>query len=56
MNTIKKNTEILVEAYEEIGLGINARKSKPYIHVVSPECSAQSKHKASYKTLNSLAT
>jgi hypothetical protein len=42
IDTIKKNTQTLIDASKEIGLEINTEKNK-YIYVVSsPKCRAKS--------------
>jgi hypothetical protein len=43
MNTIKKNTGTLTDASNEVGLEVNAEKTKyVYITVSSPECRTES--------------
>jgi hypothetical protein len=43
INTIKKSTENLIDAFKEVGLEVNAEKTKyTYIAVSSPECRAKS--------------
>jgi hypothetical protein len=38
IDTIKKNTETLIDASEEVGLEINVEKSKYMLPSQSPEC------------------
>jgi hypothetical protein len=42
INTIKKNTESVIDASEEVGLGSKHRENEVYIDVMSPECRAKS--------------
>jgi hypothetical protein len=42
INTIKKNTQTLIEASKEIGLEVNTEKTKYNVAVLSPECRAKS--------------
>jgi predicted RND superfamily exporter protein len=46
IDTIKKNTEILIDASKEVGLEINVENSV-YVAVSSPECRSKSAHKTS---------
>jgi hypothetical protein len=46
IDTLKKNTETLIDASEEVGLEINAHK-KVYVAVPSPECRPKPGHKNS---------
>jgi hypothetical protein len=41
IDTIKKNTETLIDASSEVGLQVNTDKTK-YVSVSSPECRAKS--------------
>jgi hypothetical protein len=41
MDTIKKNTETLIDAGEEVGLEVNAMKTRCYVAVSSPESRAK---------------
>jgi hypothetical protein len=41
INTIKKNTEALLEASREVGLEVNTEKTK-YMVVLSPNCRTKS--------------
>jgi hypothetical protein len=46
IDTIKKNTETLIDASKEVGLEVNADKTK-YMLLSSPECRSESGHKNS---------
>jgi hypothetical protein len=41
-DTIKKNTETLIDTNKEVGLEVNAEKTKYMFAVSSPECKAKS--------------
>jgi hypothetical protein len=47
INTIKENTEKLVQASKDFGLEINAEKTKVYDHVSSSELRTEQKYKDS---------
>jgi hypothetical protein len=49
IDTIKKNTETLIDASKEVGLEINVAKTKYmlYAAIFSPECRSKSGHKSS---------
>jgi hypothetical protein len=42
-DTMKKNTQTLIDASKEVGLEINAEKTKLYVAVLSPECGPRSR-------------
>jgi hypothetical protein len=44
IDTIKKNTQIVIDASKEVGLEINVGKTK-YMLLSSPECRSKSGHK-----------
>jgi hypothetical protein len=44
IDTIKENTEILLDARKDVRLGVNAEKTV-YVAVLSPECREKSSHK-----------
>jgi hypothetical protein len=46
IDTIKKNTETLIDSTKEVGLEINVEK-KEYVAISSPECRSKSGHKNS---------
>jgi hypothetical protein len=46
-DTIKKNTETLIDASKEVGLEINVEKTKYNVAISSPECRPKSGHKNS---------
>jgi hypothetical protein len=41
IDTMKKNTETLVDASKEVGLEINIEETKYVLHVLSPECRSE---------------
>jgi hypothetical protein len=45
IDTRKKDTETLTDASKEVGLEVNAEKTKYMVAVSSPECRAKSEHK-----------
>jgi hypothetical protein len=50
IDTIKKNTETLIDASKEVGLEISAEKTK-YVAISSPEYRSKSGHKDSKQTI-----
>jgi hypothetical protein len=46
IDTVKKNTETLIDASEEVGLETNGEKTQ-YVVISSPECRSKSGHKNS---------
>jgi hypothetical protein len=48
VNTIKENSETLLEASRDIGLEINAEKTKVYDYVSSSELRTEPEYKDSY--------
>jgi hypothetical protein len=46
IDTIKKNTETLIDASKEVGLEINV-ENQVYVAISSPECRSKSGHKNS---------
>jgi hypothetical protein len=47
IDTIKENTETLIDASKEVGLEINVEATKLMFAVSSPECRAKSRHENS---------
>jgi hypothetical protein len=45
IDTIKKNTETLIDASKEVALEVNVVKTKYFVAVTSPECRSKSGHK-----------
>jgi hypothetical protein len=47
IDTIKKNTETLIDASKEVGPKMNTEKTKYMLLILSPECRSKSGHKNS---------
>jgi hypothetical protein len=47
IDTIKKNTETLIDASKEVGLEIHIEKTLSIVDILSPECSSKSRYKNS---------
>jgi hypothetical protein len=56
IDTIKKNTEILIDASKDVGLEINLEKAKNNVAVSSLECRPKSGHKNSKLIVGKCAT
>jgi hypothetical protein len=44
-DTIKKNTETLIDASKEVSLEINVKKTKYMLLISPPECRSKAEHK-----------
>jgi hypothetical protein len=45
VHTVKKNTEVLVAASDEIGLDVNDKKNEVHGHVLRSKCRTKSQYK-----------
>jgi hypothetical protein len=55
IDTIKKNTETLIDANKMVGLEINVRENQVYVAILSPECRSKSGHKNTNRSFENVS-